>query len=114
VHQEGKQPLDLRLVGCEGENPYVTSSKIAIISHRHALSNHTPVQHRDLGKLKHKFKGSNDEWATVLSYFLLQQQPEIEHLHLLEGARLVYALKKNDLEISVRQDVQGIKVRHFA
>lgn len=28
VSQEGPLPLDLRLVGCEGENPYVTHSKI--------------------------------------------------------------------------------------
>jgi hypothetical protein len=27
VQQDGAQPLDLRLVGCEGENPYVTTSK---------------------------------------------------------------------------------------
>jgi hypothetical protein len=30
VQQEGSHPLDVRLVGCEGENPYVTSSKIAL------------------------------------------------------------------------------------
>ena len=27
VQQEGTRPLDLHLVGCEGENPYVTTSK---------------------------------------------------------------------------------------
>jgi hypothetical protein len=27
VLQEGSHPLDVRLVGCEGETPYVTSSK---------------------------------------------------------------------------------------
>jgi hypothetical protein len=27
VQQQGAHPLDLRLVGCEGENPYVTTSK---------------------------------------------------------------------------------------
>jgi hypothetical protein len=27
VQQQGTHPLDLRLVGCEGENPYVTTSK---------------------------------------------------------------------------------------
>lgn len=30
--QEGSHPLDLRLVGCEGESPYVASSKIAVIT----------------------------------------------------------------------------------
>lgn len=29
VQQEGDHALDVRLVGCEGENPYVASSKIA-------------------------------------------------------------------------------------
>jgi hypothetical protein len=32
VQQDGTHPLDLRLVGCEGESPYVTSSKIAFVS----------------------------------------------------------------------------------
>jgi hypothetical protein len=27
VQQEGSHALDVRLVGCEGENPYVTTSK---------------------------------------------------------------------------------------
>lgn len=31
VQQNGTQPLDVRLVGCEGENPYVTTSKIMLI-----------------------------------------------------------------------------------
>jgi hypothetical protein len=32
VQQEGAHRLDVRLVGCEGENPYVTSSKIGYMS----------------------------------------------------------------------------------
>lgn len=32
VQQEGSQALDVRLVGCEGESPYVTTSKIARVS----------------------------------------------------------------------------------
>ena len=31
VQQEGSQALDVRLVGCEGESPYVTKSKIGNI-----------------------------------------------------------------------------------
>lgn len=27
VQQQGSHPLDLRLVGCEGENPYVATRK---------------------------------------------------------------------------------------
>lgn len=32
VQQLGNDPLDLRLVGCDGESPYVTSRKPAYIS----------------------------------------------------------------------------------
>jgi hypothetical protein len=60
--------------------------------------------------LKHKFKGSDDEWAAVLSHFLLQQQPEEGHADILDGVRMVYTLKSNNLELSFRHDVQGIKV----
>ncbi|KAJ4369578.1 hypothetical protein N0V83_005340 [Neocucurbitaria cava] len=100
VQQEGSQALDVRLVGCEGESPYVTTSKIARVS----------IKQRNLGKLKHKFKGSDDEWATVLAHFLLQKQPESDQIGILEGVRIVYAIKNDNLEISIRQDVQGIKV----
>jgi hypothetical protein len=58
--------------------------------------------------LKHKFKGSDDEWAAVLSHLLLQQP--VQDKGILRGVRLVYTLK-DDLELSFRRDVQGIKVR---
>lgn len=29
VQQEGSHPLDVRIVGCEGESPYVAKSKVA-------------------------------------------------------------------------------------
>ncbi|KAF1835204.1 hypothetical protein BDW02DRAFT_548617 [Decorospora gaudefroyi] len=93
VHQEGGHPLDVRLVGCEGANAYVTT-----------------IKHRNLAKLKHKFKGSDDEWVIVLSHFLLQQPPEEEKAAILNGVRMIYTLKNNNLELSFRQDVQGIKV----
>jgi hypothetical protein len=60
--------------------------------------------------LKLKFKGSDDEWAAVLSHFLLQQ-PAQDNSNTLHGIRLVYALK-DSLELSFRQDVQGIKVSY--
>ncbi|KAB2105252.1 hypothetical protein AG0111_0g7098 [Alternaria gaisen] len=93
VLQEGSHPLDVRLVGCEGETPYVTS-----------------IKHRNLGALKHKFKGSDHEWATIVSHFLLQQQPELGEAALLDGIRMVYTLKNKSLELSFRKDVQNIKV----
>jgi hypothetical protein len=61
--------------------------------------------------LKHKFKGSDDEWAAVLSHFLLQH-PANRKGASLDGVRLVYTLKEKQLELSLRQDVQGIKVRY--
>ncbi|CAE7194568.1 hypothetical protein PTNB73_08596 [Pyrenophora teres f. teres] len=93
VEQHGSHPLDIRLVGSEGERPYVTS-----------------LQHRHVAALRHKFKGSDDEWAAILSHFLLQQQPDIGQSDLLQGVRMVYQLKNKQLEISFRQHVQNIKV----
>jgi hypothetical protein len=57
--------------------------------------------------LKHKFKGSEEDWATVVSHFLLQEP--VSKPDLIEGVRLVYTLK-DDLQLSFRQDVQGIRV----
>lgn len=71
-------------------------------------SNAFPVKQRNLGKLKHKFKGSDDEWANVLSHFLLQEQPD--KAGILDRVRMVYTIKGDNLELSIRQDVQGIKV----
>ncbi|EUC48942.1 hypothetical protein COCMIDRAFT_85870 [Bipolaris oryzae ATCC 44560] len=93
VLHEGTHPLDVRLVGCEGESPYVAS-----------------IRHRNLAELQHKFKGTDDEWATILSHFLLMKQPASQHAHLLHGVRMVYTLKSGTLVISFRQDVQTIKV----
>ena len=73
-------------------------------------TNPVTVKQRTLGKLKHKFKGNDDEWAVVLSHFLLQTQPEQSQIGLLDHVRMVYTLKGSNLELSFRQDVQGIKV----
>ncbi|KAF3041542.1 hypothetical protein E8E12_006687 [Didymella heteroderae] len=93
VQQQGVHELDVRLVGCEGENPYVVQ-----------------IKQSQLPKLKHKFKGTNKDWEAVLAHFLLQKQPGPDQTNLLEGVRMVYNLKKGGLEVSIRQDVQGIKV----
>ncbi|KAF2791458.1 hypothetical protein K505DRAFT_351282 [Melanomma pulvis-pyrius CBS 109.77] len=93
VQQEGSLPLDVRLVGCEGENPYVTT-----------------IKQRNVGKLKNKFKGSDAEWEAILSHFLLQKQPEGDAAAILDGVRMVSSIKGESLEISIRKDVQGIKV----
>lgn len=69
-----------------------------------------PVRYRNLAELQHKFKGTDDEWATILSHFLLMKQPASQHAHLLQGVRMVYTLKSGTLAISFRQDVQTIKV----
>ncbi|KAL1602430.1 hypothetical protein SLS60_005846 [Paraconiothyrium brasiliense] len=95
VLQEGSHPLDVRLVGCEGESPYVAK-----------------ITHRNISKLKHKFKGTAEEWEEVLSHFLLQKQPEGDAAKLLESVRMVYALKGENIEITIQQDVKGIKASH--
>jgi hypothetical protein len=78
--------------------------------HGHVLSSDTSlVKHRDLARLQTKFKGSDAEWEAILSHFLLQRQPD--HDALLQGVRMVYVLNNATLKLSIRQDVQGIKVR---
>ena len=67
------------------------------------------VTHGNIAKLKHKFKGTPDEWEQVLSHFLLQKQPEADGAKLLENVRMVYALKGDNIEITIQQDVKGIK-----
>ncbi|KAF1363853.1 hypothetical protein EJ07DRAFT_151938 [Lizonia empirigonia] len=93
VQQEGPHELDVRLVGCEGENPYVLN-----------------IKQSQLPKLKHKFKGTNAEWETVLAHFLLQKQVRPDQANILDGVRMVYTLKNDNLEVSFRQDVHGINV----
>jgi hypothetical protein len=67
------------------------------------------VSHRNISKLKHKFKGTPEEWEQLLSHFLLQTQPEEDTAKLLENVRMVYALKGGNVEIVIQQDVKGIK-----
>ncbi|KAJ8105309.1 hypothetical protein OPT61_g10256 [Boeremia exigua] len=83
VQQDGAHELDVRLVGCEGENPYVAN-----------------IKQSQLPQLKRKFKGSDADWEAVLAHFLLQKQPDPDQAKLLEGVRIVYALKKHHLEVT--------------
>jgi hypothetical protein len=60
--------------------------------------------------LRHKYKGTDKEWETLLSHFLLQTQPEGGDASILDNVRIVYTLQNDELTISFRQDVKGIKV----
>lgn len=111
VQQEGPHELDVRLVGCEGENPYVVNRKGDPNLRRGCYADKDAVKQSQLPKLKHKFKGTNAEWEAVMAHFLLQRPLGPGQANLLEGVRMVYVLKKDHLEVTVRQDVQGIKVR---
>lgn len=105
--------LDLRLVGCEGESPYVATSMTTPTRtpHGHDVCFDTSlVKHRDLARLQHKFKGTSAEWELLLSHFLLQHPLDGDHDALLQGVRMVYVLNHAALKLSIRQDVQGIKV----
>jgi hypothetical protein len=69
--------------------------------------------HRQLDRLQHKFKGTSAEWESILSHFLLPHQFDHDHERnraLLQGVRMVYVLNNAALKLSIRQDVQGIKV----
>lgn len=60
--------------------------------------------------MKHKFKGTDREWEAILCYFLLQKHPEEGHARIFDNVRMIYTLKKDNLEVSIQQDVRGIKV----
>ncbi|KAF2742965.1 hypothetical protein M011DRAFT_452312 [Sporormia fimetaria CBS 119925] len=91
VRQTGSDPLDVRLVGTEGESPYVAT-----------------IKERNIGTLKNK--ASDKEWPIILAHILLQKQPRPEDAGVLDGVRVEYSLKGDDARITVRRDVQGIKV----
>ncbi|CAI6333851.1 unnamed protein product [Periconia digitata] len=88
VLQEGSLPLDVRLIGCEGENPYVAH-----------------IKHNEIGDLVTKYKGSSQEWEHVLSHFLLHQDTPLAH-----DVHFVYTLLADSLKLSFQQHVEGIKV----
>ena len=60
--------------------------------------------------MKHKFKGTDKEWEAILCHFLLQKHVEEDGARILENVRMIYTLKDGHLEVSLRQDVKGIKV----
>lgn len=70
------------------------------------------VKQRNIASLKHK--ASDEEWETVLSYFLLRKQPEGDKTNYLDGVRMEYSLKGEVLRVTIRRDVQGIKVEYPA
>ncbi|KAF2128906.1 hypothetical protein P153DRAFT_367217 [Dothidotthia symphoricarpi CBS 119687] len=96
VQHDDAPPLDIRIVGCHCEDDSPDVYK-------------TTLQHDNLAKLKHKFKGSSDEWISILSHFLLQKELE-PNSAILVGVRMVYTARNGNLELSIRQDVQAIKV----
>jgi hypothetical protein len=114
VQQQGAHELDVRLVGCEGESPYVVQSKGDPHVPHGCYADTGAVKQSQLPTLKHKFKGTNAEWEAVLAHFLLQKQLGPDQANLLEGVRMVYTLKRDGLEVSIRQHVQGIKVRQHS
>ncbi|EEP79223.1 predicted protein [Uncinocarpus reesii 1704] len=80
--KSGKNKLDLSLVATEGENPYTGSIKTSQIS-----------------KLRAKnYRGSDDEWAGILSYVFNQNQDAIESEDWTTGLETVAIVKSMDGE----------------
>jgi hypothetical protein len=58
VQQKGSHPLDVRLVGCEGESPYVTQSKIdSVLLQCHFVSTHYSSQACQYWKVEKQVQG---------------------------------------------------------
>jgi hypothetical protein len=69
-----------------------------------------PVKQCNIKKWQHKFKGSDAEWEAILSHFLLQTQLEGEDAAILDGVCMVSSIKNDQIQITIQQHVQGIKV----
>lgn len=110
VSSTGKKPLDLQLVGTEGEAPYVVKSRSLSISQSvkllHPEADHpAAVKHDRISALKVKNSQFTDaEWESTLESFF-NQKP-------LNGIHAT-ATVQNDVSISItiRKEVQGITVR---
>lgn len=96
VVRNGPLPLDVRLVGTEGENPYVGLVRQSQINQLRA----------------HNYQGSEDEWKTVLERCLLHKPAIGDYAAVLEGLEMVASVgEDNQITLTLRKNISGITVR---
>jgi len=94
VQQNGTEPLDLRIVGTDGELPFITETKQRTVKSLRS-SNNTAAD--------------NDDWASVLSAILLQHDASHTILKGLETVASV-AGDQSTMTLSIRRNIDGITV----
>ncbi|KAI9671142.1 MAG: hypothetical protein M1817_003649 [Caeruleum heppii] len=96
VSSAGPLPLDLKLIGTEGSNPYATSIKA---SRLHALR-------------AKNYHGDDDEWEAVLSALLLRKGRAQLSSDASQGLEMIAAVKdEEDITLTIRKNIDGITQR---
>lgn len=89
--QNGPAVLDLRLVGTDGENPFVAEIK------------HSKVQ-----KFRSsQYQGTQEEWISILSALLLRHQAAAD---VTQGLEAVASVAADAITVSFRKNISGITV----
>lgn len=105
----GKKPLDLKLIGTEGEAPYVVKSKslLPICVVYGTDQSRRPVKHDRIASLKVKNSPLSDaEWEEILLAFFNQ-----EPLNDINATATVQT--EASITITIRKQVQGITVSSY-
>ncbi|KAL0259187.1 hypothetical protein SLS55_006692 [Diplodia seriata] len=96
VESAGSEPLDVKLVGTEGENVFAASVREAQIRN-----------FRD-----RKTKVCDDhEWESILRSTLLQRPVDGDDAKVLENVEIVASVSDQRLKLTVRKNIQGITQR---
>ncbi|KAF1353501.1 hypothetical protein BDV97DRAFT_282350, partial [Delphinella strobiligena] len=90
--QNGPAVLDLRLVGTDGENPFVAEIK------------HSKVQNFRSSQ----YQGTQEEWISILSALLLRHQAAA---HVTQGLEAVASVTVDAITLSFRKNISGITQR---
>ncbi|KAJ9666095.1 hypothetical protein H2201_003773 [Coniosporium apollinis] len=86
----------MRLVGTEGENPYVGAVRQSQIKQLRA----------------HNYQGSEDEWKTILEKCLLHKPSTGDDANALEGLEMVASVgEDNQVHLTLRKNISGITQR---
>ncbi|EOD49504.1 putative dna double-strand break repair and vj recombination xrcc4 protein [Neofusicoccum parvum UCRNP2] len=96
VEPAGPQPLDVRLVGTEGENVFAASIRESQIKNFRDRKNKT---------------GDDHEWETILRDSLLNIPAGGDDARLLDNLEIVASVSDQRLNITVRKNIQGITQR---
>ncbi|KAB2579751.1 DNA double-strand break repair and VJ recombination XRCC4 [Lasiodiplodia theobromae] len=93
VESAGPEPLDVKLVGTEGENVFAASVREAQIRN-------------------FKSRASDDhEWEVILRSGLLQHPADGDDAKLLENLEIVASVIDQQLKLTVRKNIEGITQR---